>query len=111
MDTYGEHRNHGLLIGLLAGTCVGMSLALWLAPRSASEVRQRMVGSARALVRRASAQYPEAGRLVADTVDEFRGKMEGVRDDIAGAVTRGVRAADGYATAPKSEPAGHGETA
>jgi gas vesicle protein len=49
--------DHRFAIGLLAGTCVGAGLALWLAPRGAAEIR---------------------------------GRLNGVRDDMANAVARGA---------------------
>jgi gas vesicle protein len=37
-----DHRDHGFVIGFLMGTFVGASLAMWLVPRSASELRERV---------------------------------------------------------------------
>jgi gas vesicle protein len=36
-----ERQDHGFWMGLLAGTCVGAGLAMWMAPRLAAEVRAR----------------------------------------------------------------------
>jgi gas vesicle protein len=44
-------------MGLFTGTFVGAGLAMWLVPRLASEVRQRMTDSARSLGEHASEQY------------------------------------------------------
>ena len=42
-----EHGDYGFVIGLVAGTVVGAGLMMWLAPRTGSELRQRMADSAR----------------------------------------------------------------
>jgi gas vesicle protein len=52
-----EHRNYGFAIGLMTGTFVGAGLSMWLAPRSTSELRERIAVSARTLRDRASQQY------------------------------------------------------
>jgi len=49
-----EHHGYGFVIGLLTGTFVGAGLAMWLAPRSASELRHRVTDSAMRLRKRAS---------------------------------------------------------
>ncbi|OFW18846.1 MAG: hypothetical protein A3H97_14345 [Acidobacteria bacterium RIFCSPLOWO2_02_FULL_65_29] len=43
------HRDYGFAIGLLTGTFVGADLAMWFAPRVASELRRRVTDSARSL--------------------------------------------------------------
>lgn len=98
-----EHRNHGFVIGLLTGTFVGAGLAFWLAPRVASEVRQRLTDSARTLGRRASEQYQQASSRVGDAVDELARKGQDVRDEVADAVVRGAHKVERYATAVKSD--------
>jgi gas vesicle protein len=85
-----EHRDYGFVIGLLTGTFVGAGLAMWFAPRLASELRERMTDSARSLGKRASDQYQQASARVGDAVDELARKGQGVRDDVAGAVARGA---------------------
>ena len=74
-----ERRDYGFVIGLLTGTCVGAGLAMWLAPRLASELRERMTGSARSLGRRASEQYQQASTRVGEVVGELTRKGQGVR--------------------------------
>ena len=62
MDTHTrEHRDGGFVIGLVLGTCVGASLAMFLAPWSGSGLRHRMTDSARRFGKRASEQYEQAG--------------------------------------------------
>jgi gas vesicle protein len=97
-----ERRDYGFVIGLLTGTVVGAGLMMWLAPRTASEVRQRMADSARNLGKRASEQYEQASARVGDAVDELTRKSQGVRDDVAEAVIRGAHEVERYATAAKS---------
>jgi len=98
-----EHRDYGFVIGLLAGTFVGAGLAMWLAPRLASELRQRMTDSARRLSERASDRYQQASTRVGDAVDELTRKGQNVRDDVAETVARGAREVERYATAVKSD--------
>jgi gas vesicle protein len=97
-----EHRDHRFVIGLLAGTFVGVGLAMWLAPRLVSELRERMTDSARSLGKRASEQYQQAGTRVGEAVEELTRKGQGVRDDVAEAVARGANDVRRYASAAKS---------
>ena len=76
-----ERRSHGFAIGLLTGTFVGAGLAMWLAPRMAAELRDRMTESAKGLGRQA----------------------QDVRDDVADAVARGAHEVERYAIAAKSD--------
>jgi gas vesicle protein len=96
-----ELRDHRFVIGLLAGTCLGVGLAMWLAPRSA-ELRQRITDSARSLGEQASEQYQQASTRVGEAVDELTRKGQGVRDDVADAVSRGAHEVERYATAARS---------
>ncbi len=112
-----DHRDYGFVIGLLTGTFVGAGLAMWLTPRSASELRKRMTDSARSLGTKASEQYQQASTRVGEAVDELTRRGQDVRDDVADAVARGAhevergaheveRAAhevERYATAAKSD--------
>jgi gas vesicle protein len=97
-----EHRDYGFVVGLLTGTFVGAGLAMWLAPRTASELRQRMRDSARSVGERASEQYQQASTRVGEAVDELARKGQGVRDDVADAVARGAHEVERYATAAKT---------
>jgi gas vesicle protein len=98
-----ERRSHGFAIGLLTGTFVGGGLALWLAPRMASELRQRITDSAKGLGRQASDQYEQASGRVAEGVSELTRKGQDVRDDVADAVARGAHQVERYAIAAKSD--------
>lgn len=105
-----EHRDHGFVIGLLTGTFVGAGLMMWLAPRTASELRQRVSDSARKLGERASEQYQQASTGVGEAVGELARKGRGVRDDVADVVARGAHEVERgaheverYATAAKSD--------
>ena len=103
MDTYTEnYRDYGFVIGLLTGTVVGAGLLMWLAPRTASELRQRVTDSARDLGQRASDEYQHARTRVGEAVDELTRKGQGVRDDVAEVVARGAHEVERYATAAKS---------
>jgi gas vesicle protein len=97
-----EHRGYGFVIGLLTGTFVGAGLAMWLAPGSASELRQRMTDSAMRLRKRASEQYQQASTCVGEAVDELTRKGRDARDDVADAVAGGAHEVERYATAAKT---------
>lgn len=101
-----EHRGHGFMIGLLTGTFVGAGLAMWLTPRSASELRQRVTDSAVRLGNRASGQYQRASTHVGEAVDELARRGRDARDDVADAVARGAHEVERYATAAKTDGAG-----
>jgi gas vesicle protein len=96
-------RDHKLAIGFLAGAAVGAGLVMWLAPRSASELRQRVTDRARDLRRRMADRYHEAGAHVDDVMDELTKKGQAIRDDTAEAVARGAREVERRAAAAKSD--------
>jgi len=98
-----ERRSHDFAIGLLTGTFVGAGLALWLAPRMASELGERMTDSAKDFGRHASEQFEEASSRVGEAVDNLTSKGQDVRDDVAEAVARGAREVERYAIAAKSD--------
>ncbi len=100
MDTQAqEHRNYGFAIGLLTGAFVGAGLALWLAPRGASELGERLTDSARSLGERASERLHEVNARVGEAVDELTHTGQGVRDEVAGVVARSAREVERFATA------------
>jgi len=72
-----QRRDYGFAIGLVAGTCVGAGLMMWLAPRTASELRERVSDSAQGLRTR-----------VVGAIDDLTGKAQSVRDDVADVVAR-----------------------
>jgi gas vesicle protein len=98
-----ESRHYGFVIGLVTGTVAGAGLMMWLAPRTASEVRKRLTDSARNLGNGASEQYQQASTRVGKAVDELTQKGQDVRDDVAEAVARGAHEVQGYATAAKTD--------
>jgi len=93
------HRDYGFVAGLLTGAIAGAGLALWLTPRSAAELRQRVTDSAKDLQQRASDGYRQASARVGGAVDEIARKGQAVRDDAADVVARGAREVERYATA------------
>ena len=97
-----QDRDYGFVVGLLTGTVVGAGLMIWLAPRVAAEVRERMSDSTKDLGKRAAQQYDQASARVGEVVDEIARKGQGVRDDVADAVARGAHEVERYATAAKS---------
>jgi gas vesicle protein len=100
-----EHRDYGFVIGLLAGTCVGAGLMMWLAPRSGSELRERVTRSARTLAATASEQQQQISTKVSGVVDELARKGQDVRDEVAEAVARGAHEVERIATSARSERA------
>ena len=100
-----EHRGYDFVIGLLTGTFVGAGLAMWLAPRSASELRQRVTDSAVRLRKSASEQYEQASTRVGEAVDDLTRQGQDARDDVADAVARGAHEVERYATAAKNADA------
>jgi ElaB/YqjD/DUF883 family membrane-anchored ribosome-binding protein len=55
-----SHPSYGFAIGLAAGLFVGAGVAIWLAPRSASTLRERITRSVKQLGQRASNEYEQA---------------------------------------------------
>ncbi len=100
-------RDHGFVLGLFTGMVAGAGLTIWLAPRLASELRERVTDSARDLGERAAEQYQQASTRVGEAVDELTRTGQGVRDEVADAVASGARELERYATAAKS---GRGQT-
>ncbi len=98
-----EHQDYGFVIGVLTGTFVGAGLMMWLAPRMASELRERMTDSAKTLGRRASDQYQQASTRVGETVDELTRKGQDVRDDVADTVARDAHEVERDAIAAKTD--------
>ena len=98
-----EQGDYRFAIGLVMGAAVGVGLMIWLAPRVAAEVRQRMNDSAKSLRHQASEQYEQASTRVGEAVDELTRKGQGVRDDVADAVARGAHKVERYATAAMSD--------
>lgn len=83
-------RHHGFAIGLMAGTCVGAGLMLWLAPRAAGELRNRAKGAIKALRNSATDQFDEATAGIGAIAAELTHKGQALRDDVANSVARGA---------------------
>ena len=66
-----SHPPYGFAIGLAAGMFVGAGLAIWLAPRLASELRERITDSAKDIGQRASDHYAHARNPFGEAVDAF----------------------------------------
>jgi gas vesicle protein len=98
-----DRRDYGFVFGLVTGTLVGAGLAMWFAPRMASEIRQRLTDSARDLGDRASEQYRRTSARGVEAVDEVTRRGQDVRDDVADAVARGAHEVERYATAAKTD--------
>jgi len=100
-------RGYGFMAGVLTGACVGVGLALWLAPRAASELRHRAITSARDLGQEASDQLDLASSAVGQVRDEIVKRGRGVRDDlishVADAVVNGAGEVSRFAAAAKSD--------
>lgn len=90
MDTQTPRaRPYGFTLGLVAGAAIGVALAHWLAPRAAGEVRERATEAARGL----------RGR-VGETVEDLTRAGQDLRNRVTGAVARGAREVERYATVP-----------
>jgi len=90
--------NNGLLIGLIAGGLVGAGLALVLAPRLRSELRQRLTASGNDL----SERYQEVSTRVTGVVEGIAARGQTLRDEAADAVGRGARQVEQMAMASKT---------
>ncbi len=97
-----NHGNHRFLFGLTLGTLVGTGVAILLVPRAASELRERVSNSARALRTRTSKRCEQAGASVSAAVDDLSKKGREVRDSMADAVARGAHEVERVAKAAKS---------
>jgi len=64
-----SHPPYGFAIGLAAGMFVGAGLTIWLAPRLASELRERITDSAKDIGQRASDHYEHTRNRFGEAVD------------------------------------------
>ena len=97
-----RNRNHGFVMGLIAGTVVGVGLGMLFAPRAVLDLRKRAAGSARDLGKAASDRYHQASSRVGDAVDEITKKGRDLRDDLSDAVVRGAKGVERFATNAKT---------
>ena len=84
--------NHGgsFLMGLIAGGAIGAGLAIYFAPRLASELRHRVTDSATSLRNAAFECVDAVANRVADVADEVTRRGQAARDDLADVVARGA---------------------
>jgi gas vesicle protein len=87
-----SHGHHGLAIGFLTGSVIGAGLAMYFAPRAASEIRKRVLNSASALRDTAAARYRRASAQVGDAVEDLAKKGQNVVDGACDAVAGGAHA-------------------
>ena len=73
-------RDRGFFIAVIAGGVIGAGLAMYFAPRAASELRKRMSGSARNLRDAATRQYEGNSARVSDGVGEMARKGQAKPD-------------------------------
>lgn len=95
-------RNIGFMMGLLAGSAIGVGLGMLFAPQRVLELRKRAADSGRRLGSAAADQYHQAGARLGEAVDEVTRKGQGLRDDLADAVVRGAQEVEEYATSAKT---------
>ena len=70
---------YGFGLGLLTGACVGAGLALWFAPRLASELRARVTDSAKDIGQRVGDRYDQVSARLGQAADEVTRKGQDVR--------------------------------
>ena len=92
-------RPYGFGLGLLAGTVIGAGLAMWLAPRAVSELRERVIDSAKRLGKLASEQRDQVTAYVEETAEDLSRRSQVVRDNIAETVAHHAREVEAYAAA------------
>ena len=101
-----NNMNHGgrFLMGLITGGAIGAGVALYCAPRLASELRQRVTDSTTGLRNAASERVQGVATRVADVVervadvaDDVTRRGQAARDDVADAVARGAHEVGGGA--------------
>jgi gas vesicle protein len=92
------------LAGLVMGGVVGAGLAMFLAPRLASEIRARAIDSAKSLGNAAAEQYRETRLRVTGAVDDLTRKAQEARDGVCDAVARGAQEVERCATDAKTHP-------
>ena len=64
-----SHPPYGFAIALAAGMFVGVGVTIWLAPRLASELRERITDSAKSIGQRASNHYAQASNRFGEAVE------------------------------------------
>ena len=102
-ETQDTRTNHSgsFLMGFITGSVIGASVAIYLAPRLAVELRQRVTDATTGVRNAAAEGLHDLATCVAGAVDrvvaaanEVRRKGPAVCDDIADAVGRGAHEVD-----------------
>lgn len=96
-------RPYGFGLGLLTGAVIGAGLAMWLAPRAVSELRERLIDSAKSLGKRVGEQREQVTTYVEDTAEDLTRRGEVVRNNIAEAVAHHAHEVEAYATAAETD--------
>ena len=96
-------RDRGFFIAVIAGGVVGAGLAMYFAPRAASELRKRMSGSARKLRDAATERYQQTSARVGEAVGEITRKSQAGRAEVADTAARGAREVESLASAAKPD--------
>jgi gas vesicle protein len=94
-----EPRPFGFINGLLTGVVVGAALAMWFAPPAVSDLRKRVIDSARSLGKRVGQQREQARSMVGETAEELAQRGHRVRDNIVDAVAHRAHEVEAYVTA------------
>ena len=100
-DDTGGTRHGRMVMGLVAGTMMGIGIGLWLAPHM-STLRRRLDDSARELGMRAAERYEQAGSRVAAAVDGVASSAQNVRDGVADSMASAALKVERLAVATKS---------
>jgi gas vesicle protein len=98
-----ESRHYGFIVGMAAGTIVGAGLMMWLTPRSAAELRQRVRDTARGFGQQASDHLQQTSARVGEAVDQITRTGQSVRNDVAGAFARGAHEVERFAKAAAAD--------
>jgi gas vesicle protein len=96
-------RPYGFGLGLLTGTIIGAGLAMWLAPRAVSELRERLIDSAKNFAKRVGQEHEQVATYVEETADDLTRRGQVVRNNIAEAVAHHAHEVEAYATANQSD--------
>jgi gas vesicle protein len=103
MTTRADGSGHnGFLFGLITGGVIGAGLAIALAPRLASELRQRATSASADLGHAAAERYQEVSSRVAGAVDSVTVRGQGIRDGVADAIGRSAHEVEQFAMASKT---------
>jgi gas vesicle protein len=96
-------RDRGFFIAVIAGGVVGAGLAMYFAPRAASELRKRMSGSARNLRDAATLRYQRTSAPVGDAVGDITRKGQTVRAEVADTAARAAGEVELFAPSAKPD--------